>query len=356
MRFIFKNENDFEVKWNNFVQKNMNVSHVYTLNALESQKHYARLPSNDEFSFLIEENDDVLAICPLVFQKNTENINSFSWSDYEGYIFSPSISEKLPIKIKRSLEKKCYEKIDELARDNQVSKIMLMLDPCTNLYDFNILTKYGYLDTTINTALLNLNKSYEEIWSGFRKSYKSIINKGLKRYTIEFYDSSNPSYEIHQNYKKMHIKTAGRQTRSDETWELQYKMLKEDNALIIGLLDNDKYVAFSYFYHHNKSAFYASAADDPDFKTKDPIQHPIMWSAVKYFKKRKFNVLDIGWQYFSPQLFSLPEEKDLKISFFKRGLCNEIRPVYRGIKYLNNDLLLKEISNNLNSLYEFNKK
>ena len=127
------------------------------------------------------------------------------------------------------------------------------------------------------------------------------------------------------------------------------------NALLIGLQDNSQYVAFSYFFHLNNYASYGSSADDPGYISEIPLEHTLIWSAIEYYKNRNFHGLDMGRQQFSQQIFDQPSEKELNISFFKRGFGGDIFTQYRGIKYHRADFMKEEIKNMLSLMFNYTK-
>jgi len=339
MDFIFKESEKFKIFWEKFVNENNNTTWSYLTKWLTYQKYYSSNIIND-LSFIIVQSNKILCICPL-FLEAKDGFNSFSFSD--SYLRAPLFNISLSSKYNKKVEKQCFKRIDELALQNNVDKIMFMLDPLSENYKYNFLMEYGYLDTSTNTCIIDLTEKKVDIWSKLRNSYKSLINNGKKKYEVIIVDAEKIDYKTHNLYKELHHKTAGRITRCQETWDLQYEMLKNDNALLIGLKDNDRFVAFSYFTHHNENAYYGSSSDDPDYKTDIPLEHTIIWSAIEYYKKRDFKLLEIGHQQFGRQVFDHPSLKDINLSFFKRGFGGEIRTIYRGIKYYDKEYMKKDL-------------
>ena len=168
-------------------------------------------------------------------------------------------------------------------------------------------------------------------------------------------DYNNPDFEFHEKYRELHHKTSGRITRAIETFNLQFEKLKEDNAILIGLQHDNRFIAFSYFSHNMTGAYYGSASDDPAFETDVPVGHCIIWTAIEYYKKRNLEYLDIGLQQFSHQIFDHPSQKDINISFFKRGFGGMTVPFYRGIKYLDRNAIKQDLQlNTIKLLEDFN--
>ena len=73
---------------------------------------------------------------------------------------------------------------------------------------------------------------FQEIKKQVRKSYKQFSNNKFKDVEIREYDK-NIDEKTWLDFKRLHIKVAGRQTRSDKTWNIQYKNLKENSSFFI---------------------------------------------------------------------------------------------------------------------------
>ena len=351
MKVVCCNESDFKKLWQNFVERN-NVSWRFLPARMEYEKVYCYKMLKQDCSFLIEKNDLPVAICPLFLEDCNKH---YFFSSNLGYQMSPLVSSCQNEKQRKKIERFCFEKIDKLAKRNCVVKCMSQIDPIIVDYSYNVLTEYGYLDASLQTTIIGLGNKLEILRSNLRKSYKSLINNGIDKFTIFIMDSGNPDYKIHETYRKLHHKTSGRVTRPLETFKMQFEDLKNDRAMLIALKDKDQFVAFSYFLHYQNCAYYGSSADDPEYESKIPLEHCIIWSAIEYYKKRGFVFLEIGAQQFGTQFFDHPSQKDLNISFFKRGFGGKIIPFYRGIKYYDTEVMRQDLECNMNRLLRANQ-
>ena len=347
MDIIFSDEKKFSVVWNEIVNENSNASWHYLPKWIKYQRIYCSSKLIKDLSFIIIDDYEPVALCPLFLEQNKGN-RQFSYASV--YQVAPLVKKNIFHRKRKRIERNCFEKIDELAREYDVSKAMFILDPLAERYDHNILMEYGYLDTSTSTAIIDLSLNTEDLWSNLRKSFKSLINNGKDKFNIFIMDYNNPDFEIHENYRKLHHKTSGRVTRPIETFDLQFDMLKEDNAILIGLQDSNKFIAFSYFLHHKQGVYYASSSDNPDFETDIPLEHCIIWTAIEYYKKRDIKYLEIGMQQFGHQIFDHPNQKDLNISFFKRGFGGNNVTLYRGIKYYKEGYMEKDLDDNVHKL------
>ncbi len=347
MNIIFSDESDFNVFLKNYVNGNSNVSWHYLPKGIEYQRIYCSSILIKDLSFIIIDNNKPVALCPLFLEQH-KGKKQFTYVG--GYKVAPLIKKNLFYKKRKRIERNCFDKIDELAREYDVSKTMFLIDPLVERCEHNILTEYGYLDTSTSTAIIDLSLETEDLWSNLRKSFKSLINNGKNKFNIFIMDYKNPDFAIHENYRKLHHKTSGRVTRPKETFDLQFDMLKEDKAILIGLQDSNKFIAFSYFLHYKQGVVYASSSDDPDFETDIPLEHCIIWTAIEYYKRREIKYIEMGMQQFGHQIFDNPNQKDLNISFFKRGFGGNTVSLYRGIKYYKKECLKKDLEDNVHKL------
>ena len=253
-----------------------------------------------DLSFAVVENSDVLAICPL-FVTCEGQYNQFS--DDSGYLRSPIVSSCVTDRKRGRIYDYIFNSIDMMAVTHKVSKSMFMIDPQPECNYYNFLLMYNYLSTSLLTQIIALSKAEDELRRDLRKSYKSLINKGLKTYGFYVMTKENADYEMHEQYRNTHIKAAGRETRSKGIFDFQFEQLQAGQATLIGVLFEGKYVQFNYFNHYNNYVCYASVADDPEFSStcEVPLGHAIIWRAIKYFRENNYKYLELGWQYFGNQ-------------------------------------------------------
>jgi hypothetical protein len=321
-----------------------NVSLGYSPLKMEYAINYSGKRFKENISFIVIDGKQVLALCPL-FIENVNNINQFSYAN--GYLRSSLVDCSLQTNMRKKIYKFIIKNINELAFRNNVLKYKVMIDPLTQKLDneqYNWLMHYGYIDTSINTQIIKLNKTKEILWSHIRKGHKYNINQGKKYYKVAVWDYNNPNYEKHQLYRLMHHKVSGRITRSLKTFELQYDWLKNDEAILIGLFYDNKWIAFDYFSHLNKKAGYSSSVQNPEaLDMPAPLGHLMMWTAIEYYKNRDFDLLETGWQQYSSQMFDHPSKKEIDNSLFKRGFGGKTYPLFRGIKYYDRVYMKKDI-------------
>lgn len=172
---------------------------------------------------------------------------------------------------------------------------------------------------------LDLRPGLAEIKSGFRKSYKSLINLGRREWAVNVLDS--PDAAIWAEFTRLHLDVSGRKTRSDETWALQLRQITLGEALLVSLRDGEgKMVGGGFFQFSRDEALYAVGAYDRKLFPK-PLGHVVQATAIEELKRRNIRWLKLGRRFFLRD-FPTPTEKELSISDFKSGFSSHLFPEF----------------------------
>lgn len=347
MNIIYKkiNKENFITRWKEYNNSNLS-SYKYLYVYLEYMNFYTPNMISDE-SFVVIENNKCVGICFLPIEKENK-ITSITLAG--GFTIAPLF-------LNERIEKIIFKEIDFIVDKFTIDKIQFSLDPLIVEYQnkYNWLLKYEYIDSSASNCILDLNHNISKLWKELRKSYKSLINGIINsdEYEIVIISKKNKNCDIHEEYRLLHKKAAGKETRPKVTFDKQYELLENGNATIIGLKFNDKFIGLNYFLHHQKTVVYYSGADDPEYtKMNIPIYHSILWKATNHFKELGFEFIE----YSQPSSYSKVEgfnsysdDKQINIAHFKRGMGTKMVPLFRGIKYCNKELLIQDIK-------EFEKK
>ncbi|MBC7427493.1 MAG: hypothetical protein H7336_02705 [Bacteriovorax sp.] len=201
--------------------------------------------------------------------------------------------------------------------NKEITKLSLFFD--TSL--FSGLQKLPFKMNSYYESFINLSCSYEIIRKGMRRSFRSLINWGNREMKFVRIDLNNCNYEAFDSFREFHIQVSGKETRSKQTWDLQFEMIKQGNAFLeLGYLEN-KLVAGVLILVGQSEAFYGVAVNDRGLMfDKKPIGHAIMVKAIMHAKElglKTFNLGKTGLEF--------ANEKEEAIAKFKRGLSSEVR-------------------------------
>jgi len=189
----------------------------------------------------------------------------------------------------------------------------------------NHLLKNGAIPTSRFSQIIDLNEEKASLWRNIRKSYSSLINNGLRDLSPEIIESKTITWELMQKFRELHIREAGRETRSEESWKRQYEMVKADEAfVIVGRVDNIV-VSAGLFAYNQTNCYYWVSASRRDLFDK-PLFHAIMWTAILHSKELGLRWFEVGEQLHPchPK-DNKPTKKELGISDFKAGFGGETR-------------------------------
>jgi len=319
--------------------------------------NYRPAASPKLMSFMVFKNNQIIAACPLILETH-QGLKEFSFGN--DYGLTPVFANFLTVKERHDVEKLVFAHIDQLAQDNNVCRSRFRLSVLSRSFieaecpRFNYLARFGYLDTSINTQLIDLRKSISELKSDLRHGHSYDIDRAGKILQAEIFDKDNITQKIFDEYVKLHQKAAGRITRPRATFDIMYKAIKKEDAFLVGAKKAKKFIGFSYFSGFKNNADYSSSCNDPD-EANIPISHFIQWNAIQWMKKKGFLFYEIGWQYFSNTLYDFPTEKEINISNFKRGFGGFTVPLFRGEKYYDKEYFLEVQKERVNKLADILK-
>ncbi len=156
-----------------------------------------------------------------------------------------------------------------------------------------------------------------------RKSYRSLINKGLKLWQHQLFTSM--SDELTEQFRQFHIQVAGKETRSKLTWQLQQQMVNKGEAFLIALYgDNGQQenalIGAALFNLSPLQASYSIGVYDRNLFDQ-PISHVIQHIAVQHLREIAVNRYYLGFRHHAFEQ-TKPTDKETSIGFFKEGFSN----------------------------------
>ena len=149
-----------------------------------------------------------------------------------------------------------------------------------------------------------------------RKSYKSLINWGARHLDIRLHDGDTITAADMDHFRALHIRVAGRETRSRESWMAQLRMVHGGEAFALsGRLDGEL-VTFALFILSPRTGYYGVSASVRE-RFADPLGHALLWTAIERARALGCRWFDLGEQLFSYQTSATDKER--QIARFKRG-------------------------------------
>lgn len=310
--------------WNDFCQESSEAWFWHSTDWIDYSIEYTEGTS---LSFMVTENKQILAICPLILKDNEFQL-----------FWSPAFADMVEKKKERVINF-TFDQIDRLALENKVKRASFMIYPLS-FPSYNYLMKQGYLDISINTQVIDLKQDIKVIHGAMRKGHDYDTDRGLKQLGTFIWDKDKINRNTFDHYYELHQKDAGRITRPQITFNMQFDWIQSGYAILVETILDFKSVGFSYIFTYKNKAYYGSACSDPDYPQL-PIAHVLTWKTIEWLKEHGFEYYELGWQSYGNQFYDFPSAKEISISKFKRGFRGFTIPLYRGEKYYSRDYFLE---------------
>lgn len=330
-------------KWNRFCLGSDEAWFWHTIDWIDYLLIYGLSDQTKSLSFFIVDSKEILAVCPLLISQNKKVKEIFC----RGFsLDSPALSNKLNKKRRLEILKMSFNHVDKIAKEYRVARSVFKISPETKNFlssrkiPFNFLDTFGFINTSGYTKILDLLKSESELWSDIKKKQRYEINKAKRYFRVKILTNKNITLKIIKQYQTLHQKAAGRKTRPNKTFLLMLSWIKKRRAILLNCLLKDKPIGFVLINIYKNSAYYHSACNHPKF-IKKPIGHLLQWEAIRWLKNNGFQFYNIGEQKITSQIYSLPTEKEINISYFKGSFGGRTYPFYIGEKYYSKNYFLK---------------
>lgn len=283
----------------------------------------------EDFSFGVVIDGRIIAVVPLFFHENNE---SKSLSFLEGTIPPPLFASFVSDKLKKEASSLLIKNFTAYSKEFGLNSPLFFdqMGPSIGVDIWHkTLLNNQYQPHLTRELFTSLQLPYAEIKSHYRKSYKSLISKGNKLFTP--YKMTVPDKSVWKAFKALHFKAAGRQTRSDRSWEMLYDCIQRGKASFYYCQDKSaQMVGGSLILKNTFEAFYAVAAYDRELFHL-PIGHLLQDYIIKDLLDTEITWYRVG-RYYLPFDHDQPTEKEVQIAQFKSGFSTHLISTYRFFK------------------------
>lgn len=294
---------------------------------LEYQAEYARAnnPLVINLSLTLLHGGSPCAVWPLIIKASVES--EARGSAYWDVIQPPHFIRDLSPRAISKLTASCLAVVNELMTFLSITEWQSSDSFTGCLSGVSQWHELG-LQTMANVKLkyelyLDLQKDLAGIRSAIRKSYKSLINQGIKIWRTQVL--TNADTGIWDEFRELHRQVSGRVTRPKITWDMQLRAIDQKNAFFISLRDeNDTMMGGALFYWSRDEGFYAVGAYDRSQFDK-PLGHVAQYIAIQEMQLRGVKWYKLGERPFS-QDDPRPSSKELSIADFKEGFSSDLVP------------------------------
>lgn len=289
-------------------------------------------------SFAVMREDNIIAVAPLVIQKNSDSdAREFAMGGTP--IPFPALCDGLTEQERHEIYTRIFNEIDDIAQEHKISLLRMFLDPLTSSilekkHKTNPLLSFGFTDTSAQTSSVDLNKSEDELLLNIQGRQRRYIRAALNLgYIVEFFDEKNITDEICVAFEKLYEKAAGRVVGTPERWKMTWDMVRKGMSivLLVRVSGETEYCAGHVVMTYKEKAYDMLSAIAPSHRSIRGIGALMHWEIFSFLKHHGFSRHEVGW--------ILPEtsegvysKKELDISHFKSLFGGELLPLWRGEK------------------------
>lgn len=187
-----------------------------------------------------------------------------------------------------------------------------------------LLLEQGATSAPSFSQFIDLSMPLETLHKGLTKAYKWAVNWGKKNLVISVLDQTSITAKHIAQFRLLHVDAAGRETRTPQSWALQYDMVRSGEAFCVFAWMEGELVSAALFPHSKSHCFYGVSASRRSLFDK-PLSHGIIWTALLHAKMAGLRCFEMGEQLFPTSPRPDPSRKELGISFFKRAFGGESR-------------------------------
>jgi len=316
-------------------------------------------------SFILMENNEPIAVCPLAVYNVTKNGMEYAEATFKGVpIPLPAIVQLPPIQRKRTAIK-VYSALFDALKPSNVKRIEFYRHPISldflngNTDPSNIAEaqSFSYLYYIQNTIVADLKKPESVLSSELSKYQRKHVRKsderGLK--VLAYEGQGSGADEAFARFRGAHLKSAGRLTRPSESWDLMLSFMKQGKAALFTSSIDGKEISYLYCGQFGKFAWGWSQVNLDEYEKEYSPRHQLEWEAMMHYRKKGFSCYEIGYKYDSPQIHYVPTEKDITISHLKERFGGKLYPYLHFERFFDKVLFKKaydeRISNFLASDY-----
>jgi FemAB family protein len=244
-----------------------------------------------------------------------------------GLLQPPIFDDRLALKSIKKVVAACLDLADEFCRIHSLPawESRESFSDKYGVSEWHIQAMQRGADAAIrHDIFVDLSLDMAAIKNRFRKSYKSLITSGKQHFQVAILNQDGGE-EIWQEFRALHLMAAGRSTRSEESWNLQYLALLKGDIFLVYLRDHGgRMVGGALFHITRDEGYYSVGAYDRDLFDK-PIGHVIQYQAIEEMKR-----LGVRWYYIGTRPFPdeppLLTEKQTAIVQFQNGFATHTFP------------------------------
>jgi hypothetical protein len=330
MKILTPLDNDFQSKMDELVFASF-AHPIYHSNHITYYRSTQNLDYLQDYSAIVLDNNETPSVGIIVASYRDQELNKLFLSYFDNpaaFLISEVQSTELV--------NEALVLLNGHFKSNRFAEVLSKSDFSVRVYDGQGKQKNSeFLELLLKSAnkvdveferIINLDLSKNRIRKDFSKSVISAVKQYDKTTTktqiVCWTDDENLISDSISNLQTLHLASAGRLTRSSESWAIQKQQVQDGSMILVNGFVNNKNVHGSLFLLSNKIAYYGVSANI--FQPGRSVSHAFLVRAIFFLKEIGIERLYLGNQY--ENLRGVSDIKILNISKFKSFFGGFVKP------------------------------
>lgn len=296
---------------------------------LTYQREYHQTFDNPPISFPDQNLSDTTIYWPLSISR----IESKKLISSDGQnIFLPVFSDQISEKAKSRLLREIFLELLSMSRidtDSTIGNILVRENEIESIHPWVEMALDSQIPVEIvQNCNLQLEQTVEQIETCFGSSTRKNIRTGIQDFDIQIFTGLEAE-SVWTEFKNLHLRVAGKATRSDRTWELQLNSILSGNGCLVMAKpkSENEFISGILVQYNQYEAYYSVAATIREYFDVG-INHAMQWRIIEHLKSLSIIRYQIGQKVY-PSLFGNPSLKEINIGRFKRQFVSRTEPSYK---------------------------
>lgn len=292
----------------------------HLLNTVQYYVAYFSENNAVNLSIVLYNNRQPVGIMPLMAHQNkfSDWVLTSNGVEIVEPIFIPTLARK----VKKRLESQLAELVYALSNELNIECCQFTNIGYRQLSSWYLMWVEKAIEVfSTHHLLVDLSLSLDEIRLKFRKSFKPLINKGLREWKVEVHEWV--SEDLFERFRLLHKEVAGKSTRPIDSWNEQKKQINSLESFLVTVSDGqDNMVGAGLFTHSSYQSLYCVGVYKRELFDK-PLGHAVQMKAIEVFNNKGIHWYEIGQKHL--KIDRVPAtEKELSISHFKEGFATQV--------------------------------
>lgn len=314
----------FPPSWKCLLSKGDHLDALYGTANLAFYREYCGNPDFEDLSFVVAEDEQsICGVRAFRYRHESGVIEVACFGLPVLYVESPQAETTLLARAQRRLRTEFESLLHALPVGAVIRYKDRLPSGCLSPLGRLLLEEGGNAAPNFG-QFIDLSMPSDALHKGLTKAYKWAVNWGKKNLVIGVLDQASITAEHLAQFRRLHVEAAGRETRTPQSWALQYDMVRSGEAFCVFAWMGGELVSAALFPHSKSHCFYGVSASRRSLFDK-PLSHGVIWTALLHAKMVDLRCFEMGEQLFPMSPRPDPSRKELGISFFKRAFGGESR-------------------------------